>query len=386
MSAIVASPAMDTIFRSKNRTRNSASSTSNSAASASGLSYSIPYNQTSSAYPAPIAGPSASTISLVSTRREQYPRKEDVSAPLSNPALNGLASPTNAKRFEGQMPPPSNRVTNGTGQYGGANGDAVSPGGSIKRVISNASTSKGLRYQLPSVSLGMGDSSTPPQEFSAQSRHPYAASGRRDSETASIRTVSSANSAQQPIRDLGRYPSFAESRVSLSSRNSSTPNGRAGGPSSYAASIHTFSSNKATQRLSEEFDFPRPSDGAIEDMFQTLLENRDLDKSCSQVPSISSRNSLTSPSLVNVAKHTSALPIETKWQMVASDARARHDQAKEQRKREEEMLKAGKSKRGSAGVHVKNSPEWFLKKVLDGSLTAQHLVTLNVSLRSFPLE
>ena len=142
----------------------------------------------------------------------------------------------------------------------------------------------------------------------------------------------------------------------------------------------------AIGKLSEEFNFPRPSNIEIEHLFQQLLENRDLDASHTQVPSISSRTSVSSLSQSNIAKTTASLPMETKWQMVESDARARWEQQREMRRKEEELLRSGKAKRGAAGVHVKNSPEWYLKKVLDGTLTTQHLVTLNVSLRTLPLE
>jgi len=385
---------MDTIFRSKHRTRTSASSAPSTSASSNGLSSSVPYNQLPSIYSTPTAGPSTSTISLLNGRRDQAPRKEDVSAPLQNPGLNDVsATDEQAVRLDGMMPPPSarrsereresSRRSNMTESAGGN-----TPEGSIRRATSDLSPSNGLRYVPPSITLGMGRSPSDNQEFGSSSRHPYAASAHRDSDVTSIRTVSSVSS-QQPIRDLGRYPSFGDSRVSLTNRNShSTPNGRdsRAGPSKKTLSIHSIGSTVALARPTEEFDFPRPPDTDTEQLFQQLLENRDLDSSHSQVPSISSRNSLSSMSQSNIAKTTALLPIETKWQMVESDARARWEQQREMRRKEEDLVKSGRTKRGTAGDHVKNSPEWFLKKVLDGTLTTQHLTTLNVSLRTLPLE
>jgi cytokinesis protein len=78
-----------------------------------------------------------------------------------------------------------------------------------------------------------------------------------------------------------------------------------------------------------------------------------------------------------------SLHIEMKWQMVESDARARWEAAKDVRRKEEEVLRSGKKR---TTVVVKNSPEWFLKKMLDGNLTKEHLGSLQVSLRSFPVE
>jgi len=383
---------MDTIFKNRNRTRTSASSASASTVSLNDFSASVPYNQLPSAYPPPVAGPSTSTISLVNSGRDYVWRKEDVSAPLSNPGLNDAGTPTGQeRRQEGAILPRSARRrekvreslrrSNMTDPGGG--GD--SPEGGVRRATSDVSASNGLRYQPPSIILGMGRSPTPTHEFGSQSRHPYAASIHRNSDSTSIRTVSSVSS-QQPILE-GRYPSF--SQTSLSSRHSTTtPNGRSStsGPSSYIAPAHNLGSSMAVNRLFEEFTFPRPPDVEVENLFQQLLENRDLDTSHTQVPSISSRNSTSSISYTNIARTTTSLPVETKWQMVESDARAQWEQEKDKRRKEDELIRSGRAKPGTAGVHVKNSPEWFLKKVLNGTLTTQHLMTLNVSLRTLPLE
>jgi cytokinesis protein len=358
---------MDIMFRSKKSTRVSASSTSTIAASPNGLS-SVPYNQIPPTKPAPVAGPSNPTP-FANGRRDQ-PRKEHVSAPLSNPGLNGDGADGRG------MPPPSalRSVRESPRNHPDVGGE---PEGSFRRATSDASPSNGIRYAAPTIILRR--SCTPIQEFGSQTRHPYAAV--RDSDAASILTVSSANSGHRPNPDLDRYPSF-DPRASVSSRS----NGRASvGPSTYAPSLHSLSSTMMT-RLSGEFEASRPSDAEVETMFQQLLENRDLNASHSQVPSISSRNSTSSISQSNIAKTTASLPMETKRQMVESDARARWEHQKEMRRKEEEHLRSGKAKRGTAGSHVKNSPEWFLKKVLDGSLTTQHLATLNVSLRTLPLE
>ena len=386
---------MDTIFKTRDRTRISINSSSTT-----DLSASIPYNQLAFQNEALTAGPSSSTLSLVNGRRDLGPRKEDVSAPLSNPGLNGTPTNQLGPRQEGVMPPPS--AWRREGAVGRSRrSDTMDRGGNIegaekgiRRATSDASPSNGLRFEPPSITLGQGRLPNPTDEFGLPSRHPYAASAPRESDSSSIRTVSSINSVHQPTReldrsDLGRYPSFGGSKGSIASRNSqSTPNGRSSGAvtSTYVPSIHSIGSAMALNQPSEEFYFPRPQDAEVEDLFQQLLENRDLDASHSQVPSISSRNSVSSISQSNIAKTTASLPMETKWQMVESDARARWEQAKELRRKEEELLRSGKSKRGTSNVHVKNSPEWFLKKVLNGTLTTQHLATLNISLRTLPLE
>lgn len=149
----------------------------------------------------------------------------------------------------------------------------------------------------------------------------------RDSDVASIRSMASSNS-MLPNRDLGRYPSFSETR-----RHDSTS---------------------------------RPSDIDIETEFQRLLDERELVNPRS-VPSISSRQSISS--VTDVSKSTANLTVDQKWQMVKADAQARQTRSDEKK----------------SGV-VKNSPEWFLRKILDGSVTIQHMAALFVSLRTMPLE
>lgn len=150
----------------------------------------------------------------------------------------------------------------------------------------------------------------------------------RDSDTMSIRSMASTTS-MLPNRDLGRYPSFTESR----------------------------------SRVTEE---PRPPDAQVELEFSRLLNERELVNPRS-VPSISSRQSISS--ITDVSKSTASLTVDQKWQMVKADAQARQSRSDEKK----------------TGV-VKNTPEWFLRKILDGSVTVQHMATLFVSLRTMPLE
>jgi cytokinesis protein len=153
-------------------------------------------------------------------------------------------------------------------------------------------------------------------------------SGRpRDSDAVSIRSMASSTS-MLPNNDLGRYPSFSDNRRPDAST--------------------------------------RPSDADIEAEFQRLLDERELLNPRS-VPSISSRQSVSS--VTDVSKSTASLTVDQKWQMVKADAQARQTRSDEKK----------------SGV-VKNSPEWFLRKILDNSVTVQHMSTLFVSLRTMPLE
>lgn len=114
--------------------------------------------------------------------------------------------------------------------------------------------------------------------------------------------------------------------------------------------------------------------------FQRLLENRDMDAVNKNVPSITSRSSISS--VTDIAKTTSSLTVDQKWQMVKADAQGRWEASRMAERRREDEVKSGKKRSGA----LKNSPEWFLKKILDGSVTTQHIQTLTVSIRTSPLE
>jgi cytokinesis protein len=184
----------------------------------------------------------------------------------------------------------------------------------------------------------------------------------RDSDAASMRSVSSKSSF--PGGDLGRYPSFTESTTTTASRPSYPSRARPPG----------------VPRVSEEFLPTRPPDPQIETDFQRLLQGRDLDAATKNVPSITSRSSIQS--VTDVSKTAASLTMDQKWQMVKADKQKRWDDARSAERRKDDEIKSGKKRSGA----LKNSPEWFLKKLLDGSVTAQHIQMLHVAMRTSPLE
>lgn len=190
---------------------------------------------------------------------------------------------------------------------------------------------------------------------------PRYGNGRDSSDAASIRSMSSARS-MMPNTDLGRYPSYT----------GETPTYRPTYPSR---------ARPAVSRVSEEFTINRPPDQQVEIDFQRLLENRDLDAVNKNVPSITTARSSIS-SVTDIAKTTSSLTVDQKWQMVKADAQGRWEATRMAERRKEEEVKSGKKRSGA----VKNSPEWFLRKILDNSVTTQHIQTMTVSIRTSPLE
>ena len=108
----------------------------------------------------------------------------------------------------------------------------------------------------------------------------------------------------------------------------------------------------------EEFQFPRPESAEeIEALFEQVKSQRDLGP----------LNDLT---------------LDQKWLIVYNDEQLRW--------REERQRAAQQAKRPSAGqiapmTFSKDSPEWYLKKFMDMSVTPKHVASLAVSLRTMPI-
>jgi cytokinesis protein len=71
------------------------------------------------------------------------------------------------------------------------------------------------------------------------------------------------------------------------------------------------------------------------------------------------------------------LPIEQKWHMVYNDY---HIRWKEERAREDQVRKQAESGQPAPIMH--ESPEWFVRKFLDKTITPKQAGSLLVSLRS----
>lgn len=99
----------------------------------------------------------------------------------------------------------------------------------------------------------------------------------------------------------------------------------------------------------DDFNFPRPDDdGEIEALFENIVRTRDLGK----LP---------------------PLTIDQKWHMVESDERIRWRDEKTKAKKVPEQSRPGGFEEGS--------PEWYLTKFLENSITPKGASGLLVSLR-----
>ncbi len=96
----------------------------------------------------------------------------------------------------------------------------------------------------------------------------------------------------------------------------------------------------------EEFVFPRPSDEEIEALFEGIRRDRGLP----EIP----------------------LSMDQKWSIVHSDEQLRWKEERDQAKRQNEF--------GSA-ASAEQTPEWYLRRFLDGTITLKQATGLQVSLR-----
>ena len=104
----------------------------------------------------------------------------------------------------------------------------------------------------------------------------------------------------------------------------------------------------------EEFYFPRPNnDEEIEALFQEIKRSLDL------------------------ADNMPNLPIDQKWQMVYN---AEHFRWSEERRREHQTRKQAEA--GQSAPFGEGSPEWYIQRFMDRTITPKQASSLEVSLRS----
>jgi cytokinesis protein len=218
----------------------------------------------------------------------------------------------------------------------------------------------------------------PPQSptFSADSLYSdsvaSSSSASRPSFVSSIRNVrqSEASSiSDPPVADFGQispsnnppsYFSTPNATIRPTSTNTTRSEGTRG--SKYASSVvssdalsptshHSHLSHFHFHSRHDDFQFPRPeTDEEIEAMFENLKRTREFP----EMPHLS---------------------IDQKWHMVYGDEQIRWKERDDNAKKQ--MAAAGQG----PGA-VEGSPEWYIKKFLDQTITAKQAGSLLVSLRS----
>lgn len=122
--------------------------------------------------------------------------------------------------------------------------------------------------------------------------------------------------------------------------------------SHYSHASQLFHSKHGTQ---EGFDFPRPSDEEVDALFHRVMMARNI----SDVPDMST---------------------DQKWQIVYNDEQLRW---KDEKKLEDATKKHMETRQTPAAAsYARDSPEWYLQKVLDLTITQRQAASLLVSLRT----
>ncbi|KAG8813865.1 hypothetical protein FRC17_001400, partial [Serendipita sp. 399] len=120
-----------------------------------------------------------------------------------------------------------------------------------------------------------------------------------------------------------------------------------------------YSATGSTTGPSGEFHLERPDNPQeIDYMFERVKAERDL-------------------------ADTGSMTMDQKWGIVLAHE---HDRWTQQKRKEAQLRKAAVVGSGAPTVYTKDTPEWYLKKFMDQTITAKHVGSLTVSLRTLPID
>lgn len=121
--------------------------------------------------------------------------------------------------------------------------------------------------------------------------------------------------------------------------------------------MQTFNSSTFSP---QEFNLPRPHDDRIiEQLFLELM----IKRGWTNLPE-------------QARRQMQAYPADKKWTLVHQDKLTEW---------QSEQKKRAHGNTGQTGAQLEGSPEWFVKKVLEGTITTTQLQSLSVSLRTQPI-
>lgn len=164
-------------------------------------------------------------------------------------------------------------------------------------------------------------------------------------------------SAQDTSERSFRPQSYASLGTNRSESTRSSRYGSSLSPIDSHPHLSSLSQSFHKHVVGDEFYFPRPeNDEEIEALFMNIMRQRDL----GDMPHLS---------------------IDQKWNIVYNDEQIRW---KEERQREEQTRR--QTETGQAAAVADGTPEWYIKKFLDKTITAKHASSLQVSLRSKEVE
>ncbi|KAG8899897.1 hypothetical protein FRB99_006387 [Tulasnella sp. 403] len=338
---------MESLFgrkKDRDRTRPRQSSLTNADLS------SIPYNQT-----APPSKPPTPVASLSQSLRQSG--GSTISAPITNPTLT--SNGTELNKFTRPRHYSNDRMDMSTPEH--YRGSAYS-GYSTSSSLSPGSPQKGNASWMSNTTLDPSTSST----TLASSR--TSARGEFSSATSMMSSIVPSRSSRT---EPGSYPSSVVSSPRMGlvppprPPSSVTMRNDTNRVSAYAPSTTSTASDSQSHhshshphlhrlfhRHDEEFYAQKPSPEEIEALFNQVLEER------------------------VVGDLNSNLDLDMKWKLVVQHMRYGQDRAHSHKGH------------GSSPVSVpeKNTPEWYLKKFIDHTITAKEVSGLGVSLRTMPVD
>lgn len=370
---------MNNLFRSskssltssKNRGSTDAHSNSGSQSELGGTS--IPYDR--------IAQSSGSTPGSGNVKKSSGHRNSDsfptaastrnIGPPLSNPELttstgepaaqdttiHDFFARTAGERADGVRMFSANAEVGeeGGSAYDGRSIRSNSAGSTISRVTATSGSKQGPGG--PKLAVVREGSVSPTPSLA----NPYASS------SAGVRRRDSDASMRSTNVEYSRYPTTVprSGNNTITSRpsGSSTKNGNG----IYRQDAGRSSSSvDLPETLTEEFDFPRPSDAVVEQMFQKVLGALDFptdSKSLTKERSShrASITSFSSPNALNQYNNLRNMSVDKKWMMVESDARAQWEAQRKQ---------------------TNKPPKWYVMQLMHDNLTNQELKGLEIMLRT----
>lgn len=118
----------------------------------------------------------------------------------------------------------------------------------------------------------------------------------------------------------------------------------------------------------------RPEDAEVERLFAELMDKRDF----LNVPGGNLSDELKETARRNML----GFNVDKKWTLVYNDKLTEWHADKERERNRRHHAGSGGNSGGQGMVITRNSPEWFIKKFMDGTVTTKHIESLAVTLRT----
>ncbi|CDS00429.1 hypothetical protein [Sporisorium scitamineum] len=331
---------MDSIFGRKKRSRQFNSDAADKA---------IPYERTASGR-TPVHVDSVLASSSYHTNASPTSSKLSIGNPSGNPALGSGVHHSSAYS-DVHYDVPRSRLANASSS---STAEDFAPYPSLSSIILHANGS--------TVSSSAG--------LSSHRRNPSAASSSRHG----VSTHDSMHSNSSSFAPNGTRSSRYTSNTSLGPPNDSNSSIR------YHAShmphdVISRMSVASTATGAYGDDARNAPNDQVERLFAELMDKRDF----LNVPGGNLSDELKETARRNMLNFS----VDKKWTLVYNDKLTEwHAEKERDRNRRHHAGQPGPAGAGSSMVITRNSPEWFIKKFMDGTVTTKHIESLAVTLRT----